>query len=293
MDDRNLNVMLDDPGVDGPSHKELPDSDGLPVENFYEKPQGTLLTSAIRPVLEKLHTDGHYIIGEKSGIYWLLTDPPLEGCKAPDWFYVPNVPPMLEGETRRSYVMWREIGKPLLIIENISRDGSEEYDTTPTTGKFWVYERGISASYYAIWDPKRLQLEVYELIRSRYRRMAPNERGHVPIIEMEAELGLWEGHFAGITLTWLRFFDQQGRLIPIPDEMIEQATQEVTEARKQADETRKQATKERLDRERAEQLANKERLDRERAEVELKQLLERLREKGIDPETLHPPSGEG
>ena len=37
----------------------------------------------------------------------------LDGCRAPDWYYVPGVPPMLEGRMRRSYVRWQEIVAPL------------------------------------------------------------------------------------------------------------------------------------------------------------------------------------
>ncbi|WP_026087708.1 Uma2 family endonuclease, partial [Chlorogloeopsis fritschii] len=77
------------------------------------------------------------------GIYWRLTDPPEKGAEAPDWFYVPNVPPLLDGQTRRSYVLWREYIAPLIVLEFVSGDGSEERDKTPWTGKFWIYEQVI------------------------------------------------------------------------------------------------------------------------------------------------------
>ena len=41
---------------------------------------------------------------------------------------------------------------PVLMIEFVSGDGREERDTTPNSGKFWVYERGIRAAYYAIYE---------------------------------------------------------------------------------------------------------------------------------------------
>jgi hypothetical protein len=58
--------------------------------------------------LQQLHPDGQYCIGQDSGIYWTLTQPPKKGAEAPDWFYVANVPPLLNGEYRRSYVLWKE-----------------------------------------------------------------------------------------------------------------------------------------------------------------------------------------
>lgn len=95
-----------------PDHTQLPDSDGTFVKNWQEHPQSILLTDSITLVLEELHPDSQYCIGQDLGIYWRLTDPPEKGAEAPDWFYVPNVPPTLEGKTRRSYVLWKEYVAP-------------------------------------------------------------------------------------------------------------------------------------------------------------------------------------
>jgi hypothetical protein len=45
---------------------------------------------------------------------------------------------MLEGQVRRSFVMWQEAIDPVLLIEYASGDGSEERDQTQETRKFWV-----------------------------------------------------------------------------------------------------------------------------------------------------------
>jgi Uma2 family endonuclease len=76
-----------------------------------------LLTSSIRPVLDQLHPDGRYCIGQDSGIYWRLAEPLVTGAEAPDWFYAPNVFPLLDGQYRRSSVMWQEILAPLIVME--------------------------------------------------------------------------------------------------------------------------------------------------------------------------------
>lgn len=78
-----------------PDHTQLPESDGTFVKNFQEHPQSILLTDSIGPVLQQRHPDGQYAIGQDCGIYWRETDPPERGAEAPDWFYVPNVPPLL------------------------------------------------------------------------------------------------------------------------------------------------------------------------------------------------------
>src|SRR5579871_2346224 len=159
-----------------PDHTHLPDSDGAMVENFLEHPQSMLLTDAILPVLRRLHPDENFCIGQNSAIYWKFTNPPFDGSKAPDWYYVPNRPPLLEGRIRRSYVLWQEIIAPTVVIEYVSGDGSEERDQTPYQGKFWVYEQAIRAPYYVIFDPFRKTLSVFRLDGGHYQPVTPKDR---------------------------------------------------------------------------------------------------------------------
>jgi Uma2 family endonuclease len=212
-----------------PDHRQLPESDGTFVKNFQEHPQSLLLTSAIYPVLEQLHPDSQYCIGQDCGIYWRLTDPPERGAAAPDWFYVPNVPPLLNGVGRRSYVLWKEFVAPLIAIEFVSGDGSEERDATSPfasaeaqAGKFWVYEQAIRIPFYAIYEVDKAAVEVYELVAHRYQKITPNQRGHYPIAPMGVELGIWQGREGNQTLPWLRWWDMQGNLLLTGDERAEQ-----------------------------------------------------------------------
>jgi Uma2 family endonuclease len=182
-----------------PDRTQRPDSDGTFVKNFQELPHSILLTDSLESTLQNLHPDGQYAIGQDCGIYWRETDPPERGAEAPDWFYVPKVPPLLDGEFRRSYVLWREYIVPLIAIEFASGNGSEERDNTPLSrlpeggnqkpGKFWVYEQIIRIPYYAIYVVKTSELEVYNWVNTRYRRLEPNDRGHYPIDLMGVELG--------------------------------------------------------------------------------------------------------
>ena len=217
-----------------PDHTQLPETDGSIVENFQELPQNMLLTGSLMPLLAQRHPDGRFAIGHDSGIYWRLTDPPLDGCKAPDWFYIPNVPPMLKGTFRRSYVMWQEIIAPLLIIEYVSGDGSEERDRTPEQGKFWVYEQAIRAPYYAIYEVDPGQVEVDRLVDGRYERVPANERGHFPILPLGVELGIWEGRYFNLELPWLRWWDSHGNLLPSWEERAEHEHQRAEHERQRA-----------------------------------------------------------
>ena len=207
-----------------PEHTQLPESDGTFVKNFQEHPQSILLTDSIGPVLERIHPDGQYAIGQDCDIYWRVPEPPEKGAEAPDWFYVPNVPPNLDGEIRRFYVLWREYISPLIALEFVLGTGEEERDRTPlkrsadappqNPGKFWVYEKIIKIPYYGIYEIKTGKLEVYCLFTGySYEKLEPNERGHYPISRLGIELGLWEGRYQNQTQLWLRWWDDQGNLL--------------------------------------------------------------------------------
>lgn len=205
-----------------PDHTQLPEEDGTFVKNFQEHPQSIILTDSIGPVLQGLHPDGQYAIGQDCGIYWRETEPLEKGAEAPDWFYVPNVPPTLGNQIRRSYVLWREFMAPMIVLEFASGDGSEERDTTPLSyseigsqkpGKFWVYERIMRIPFYGIYEINSGRLEVYSLNNGSYQLLLPNDRGHYAIGPIGVELGLWQGSYQNQTLLWLRWWDSDGNLL--------------------------------------------------------------------------------
>ncbi|MGB0564674.1 MAG: Uma2 family endonuclease [Spirulinaceae cyanobacterium] len=241
-----------------PDHTQLPCEDGTFVKNFQEHPQSVLLTESIRPVLDRIHPDGQYCIGQDSGIYWRSMQPPQKGAEAPDWFYVPNVPPTLDGQARRSYVLWQEIIPPDIVIEFVSGTGAEERDQTPWTGKFWVYETAIRPAYYAIYEVQKAQVEVYELRANRYHLLTPNAQGRFAIAKLKVELGIWPGLYQNMELPWLRWWDAAGNLLPTGQEQAE------------------------LERKRAEQAETVAAQERHKKE----QLAAKLRELGVDPEAL-------
>lgn len=252
-----------------PDHTQLPDRDGAIVINFQEHDQSNLLKDCLLPRLREIHPDGQFAVGADCGIYWRYTDPVLDGCKAPDWFYVPGVPPMLNGEVRRSYVLWREAVRPEIIIEYVSGDGSEEHDTTPYKGKFWVYEKAICAPYYVIFDGWRGTLEVYRLLDGRYQQLEANAAGRYLVPALRIELGLWQGTYRGITNWWLRVWDAEtGEMVLLSEERAELAEELI-------DETRALLTEEA---ERAE--AERKRADA--AETSLQELTAKLRALGIE-----------
>src|SRR5262249_37912305 len=152
-----------------------------------------LLTDSLQPVLRQRYPEGNYCIGQDSGIYWRITDPPLLGAEAPDWFVVTDVPPTLQGRLRRSYVMWQELFAPLVVLEFVSGDGSEERDRTPWKGKFWIYERVIRPAFYGIYEVDPGRVEMHHLVEGGFQLLPANERGHYAIPPLGVELGIWQG----------------------------------------------------------------------------------------------------
>ncbi|MBE9165465.1 MULTISPECIES: Uma2 family endonuclease [Microcoleaceae] len=265
-----------------PDHTELPDSDGTFVKNFQELPQSIILTDSLRPILQQLHPDGRYRIGQDCGIYWRLTDPPERGAEAPDWFYVPNVPPLLNGEVRRSYVLWKEYVAPLIVLEFVSGNGSEERDRTPPpepgqsqqqkVGKFWVYEQAIRVPFYGIYEVKKASVEMYHLEDNCYQRMSANDRGRYRIPQLGVELGIWQGEYDEMNLPWLRWWDSEGNLLLIGEE---RAAEEHLRAERESLRAQQESLRAQQESLRAQE--EKQRADR---------LAERLRQMGINPDEV-------
>jgi hypothetical protein len=179
-------------------------------------------------------------------------------------------------------------------MEFVSGDGREEHDRTRGKGKFWVYEQGIGAAYYVIFDAFHDgKLEVYELVRNHYRPVSPNERGHYPIAELGVELGVWQGEHSKVHGYYMRFFDSDGRMLPIPEELTEEERHRAEQERRRAERERRRAEQEKQraeqEKQRAEQEKQHAEQEKQRADrlaAELNEIRAKLQAKGIDPGSL-------
>ena len=255
--------IADTPAAVLPTHLDLPCTDGKHAENSYQPYQTALLTEILTPLFDRLHPEGDYFVGMDNGIFWEVTNPPLDGSRSPDWYYVPGVPKLLDGALRRSYVLWKEQVPPLVVVEFVSGSGAEEYDRTPPSGKWWVYEQAVKAEYYVIRDPFREELEVYRRSKGRYRAVAANAAGRFPIEPLGIELGVWEGLYESTPAVWLRAWDRNGTILPLKDEVAV------------AERVRADHEKSRADNE-------KSRADNEKSRADA--LAARLRALGVDPD---------
>lgn len=222
-----------------PDHTQLPETDGTFVQNFQEHPQSIVLTESLWPVLQQRHPDGQFCVGQDSGIYWHLeaanSETPVRGAVSPDWFYVPGVPPMLNGQVRRSYVLWKELIPPFIVVEFVSGDGSEERNRTPVTGKFWIYEQFIRPAFYGIYEVRHARIELYHLVENRYELVDANSQGRYSVGPLGIEFGIWRGSLYGMELPWMRCWDAAGNLLLTGAERAEQASQRAEQANRRAE----------------------------------------------------------
>ncbi len=219
-----------------PNHNDLPDKDGSPVTNSQEHPQSRLLTGSIEPLLRQRHPDDQYYLGQDTALFFRIRDADIATAVAPDWYYVPGVSPLYEGEVRRSYILWQDMIVPLIVLEYVSGNGAEERDRTRYTGKFWLYEQGLRVPYYGIYEVNPGRVELYQLVNTRYELVPANDRGHFPIAPpLGLELGIWQGRYAQYELPWLRWWDAQGNLLPSPEERAEQERQRAEQERQRAE----------------------------------------------------------
>ncbi|MGB3692572.1 MAG: Uma2 family endonuclease [Spirulinaceae cyanobacterium] len=206
--------------------------------------------------------------------------------KRPDWFGVVGVPRLYKGEDMRlSYVTWQEEANPLVVVELLS-PGTEAEDLGETTSKrgepptkWEVYEQILQVPYYIVFSRYTNQLKVFQLREGKYQEFELNQ-GRLVVPELGLSLGTWRGEFKDIEKLWLRWLTLEGELIPIPEEKVIAAQEEAIEARLEAFEAQQEILE-------AQQEAIEAKLRASEAELKAEQLAAKLRELGIDPDTLN------
>ncbi|MBD2255084.1 Uma2 family endonuclease [Nostoc parmelioides] len=196
-----------------PSSAELPDSDDTPVDNELQNLIPNLL-DAILALAWSQRTD--WFFGVDMGIYYAPSNPPL----VPDGFLSLGVERFIGEEGRLSYVLWEEDGiVPIFALEVVSKTYGGEYEKKKTD-----YAK-LGILYYAIYVPsrkyrrKRESLEVYRLENGEYI-LQPGSLVWMP--EVGLSLGRERGTYLGRTREWLYWYDEAGRRLATPEELVAQ-----------------------------------------------------------------------
>lgn len=257
MTERVAEPVLD---IVAPAINHIVTEDDEPVDNLPSAKQQRLL---VEPLYSNTWTEQAFLADANVGIFRSTKEPPV----VPDMFLSFDVELAEDwwAKEHRTYFIW-EFGKPPdVAIEIVANEKGRE-----TSKKRDDYAR-MRIPYYVIYDPQLLVqetvLQVYELVVGEY---LPRPDSKLP--KTGLRLTLWQGKFEGKQAEWLRWCTLDGTLIQTGAERAEQERQRAEQERQRAEQERQRAEQEHT---RAEQ-------ERQRAE----RLAAKLKELGIDPNTL-------
>jgi len=192
-----------------PTQHELPCEDEENLETERHKLQMDLLIYPLRDWLTRQQRDGY--VGGNMLVYFSLAQVRYQDFRGPDVFVVLDVPP---GE-RRSWVVWEEGKGPDVVIELLSEKTAEQ-DRGP---KKQIYQEQLRVGEYYWFDPFNPdELVGLGLRRGRYQPMTPTDEGYLPCQKLGLLLRRWQGSYAGVGTTWLRWAFTDGSLLPTPEE---------------------------------------------------------------------------
>ncbi len=209
-----------------PEIDDLITEDDTPVDNLPSEKQQRLLTEPLYSSWGGPGEDRPFLAAANVGVFSKTHTPAI----VPDMFLSLDVTVAREWwkKEHRSYFIW-EFGKPPdLVLEIVSNTEGGE-DAEKRRKYAW-----LRVPFYVIYDPQ-LQimpevLTVYRLQGLQYERQV-EARFEV----LHLGLSLWEGEFEGRVDTWLRWTDEQEKVIPTGKERAEQEHQRAEHERQRAE----------------------------------------------------------
>jgi Putative restriction endonuclease len=227
-----------------PQVDDLVTEDDTPVDNLFSAKQQRLLVEPLYTSWAGPGEDRPFLADANVGVFSAVPQSPL----VPDAFLSLDVriPADVWAQTGRSYFMW-EYGKPPdVVIEIVSNQKGAEAER-----KLRLYGQ-MGVLYYVIFDPTNQlragSLQVYHNSRGTYRQV---DEGWFP--EVGLGVRLWQGLYEGMAATWLRWYDQDGNVLPTGAERAELERQRRAEYEQQRAAYERQRAE--LERQRAERLA--------------------------------------
>ncbi len=275
-------VLASDPNLQMPEPPTVPlppcdlESDEPELESSLHLHQLLLLLKCLDWVWRE-RTD--YFAAGNLTIYYSAEQIKTRDFRGPDFFVALNT----EKRPRKSWTVWAEGGQyPNVIIELLS-DSTAKNDRT---FKKQLYQDTFRTPEYFWFSPDTLEFEGFALVEGLYQ----------PIVANSQEL-LWSAQlnlFLGIYDNQLRYFFPDGQLVPTPEEFAlsaqaatEQAQRQAEQAQAATEQARQQAEQAQAATEQARQQAEQAQAATEQAQAEAQKLADKLRELGVDPESLH------
>ncbi|BAZ86317.1 Uma2 family endonuclease [Dolichospermum compactum] len=233
-----------------------------------------------------------FFIGANLSVYYSRQQLKNRDFRGPDFFLVKDT----EKRPRLSWVIWEEDGKyPNVIIELLS-DSTAKVDKGL---KKQLYQNQFRTPEYFWFSPNTLELVGWRLTDSEYKTIPASENAWYWSQELGLYLGVWEDK--------LRYFTVEGRLVPTPEEANLEEIRKAEVERQRAEVERQRAESEHqraeVEHQRAESERRKVEVERRKVEVERRKaeserqraddaenkadvLAQKLRELGIEPDSL-------
>lgn len=226
-------------------------SDEPPLESDLHREQIELLIRLLKWWWRD-RTD-FYVTGNLT-IYYSPNQLKSEYFRGPDFFVVLGT----EKKDRKSWVVWQEDGKyPHVIVELLSNSTA----SVDKGLKKQIYQDTFRTLDYFWFHPTTLEFKGFHLVEGEYLEIQPDDRGWLWSQQLQLFLGIHQNQ--------LRFFTDEGELVPLPEEEMQQ----------EAERERQRAEQER-------QRAEQERQRAQQAEQELERLRTLLRSQGVEPENI-------
>ncbi|NJO41505.1 MAG: Uma2 family endonuclease [Cyanobacteria bacterium CRU_2_1] len=212
--------------------------DGEPLEtNRHRIAMNVLIDS----VLQAFQDRDDFFAGGNMFVYYSRNQAMNRDFRGPDVFVVLDVDGQRE---RQGWVVWEENGRyPDVIVELLSSSTA----TVDLGIKKDLYERTFHTADYFVYDPFNPDsLQGWHLGTSqRYQPIAPNNQGWLWCETLQLWLGTWQGAIRREPPTgichWLRFYDPDGNLVLLPQELAQQERQRADRSEELAQQERQRA----------------------------------------------------
>ncbi|MDM8529943.1 Uma2 family endonuclease [Anaerolineales bacterium HSG25] len=250
----------------------------------------------------------HSFVGGNMFVYFAPNQVKTHNFRGPDFFVVKDVDP---DPSRKSWVIWDENFRAPNVVIELSSSSTREMDYGEKKDQ---YEQILKVNDYFVYDPEQTKLTGWRLQRGVYVELQPNSKGWLWCEELGLWLGVQKGVFDEYNTYWLRFYNKHGRLLLNKQEAEERErqakeqanrrakqaqfqTEQERQAKEQANRRAKQAQLQTEQERQAKEQANRrakqaqlqteqERQAKEQANRRAEKLTVKLRELGIDPDSI-------
>jgi len=261
--------------IPAPPPTDLIFDDGVPLESNRHRIAMNVLIASLH---EAIAPREDYFTGGNMFVYYSTEQIRNRDFRGPDFFAVLNVDGNKE---RQGWVVWEEGGKyPDVIVELMSPSTAG----VDVGSKKMIYEQIFNTKDYFVYDPfDANSLRGWGLNQRKYEELEANPRGWLWCETLGLWLGTWEGTILRETAHWLRFYNREGKLVPLPEEREredkERERQRADRALASLEVERQEKAQERQRAEQAEAALEEERRKQQA-------LIEKLKAMGIEPENL-------